>query len=102
MTYSHIIDVPAPIEFYDVSHAAIREIAGPDGVDGLLVHVGRATDAGFEIVEVWEGHGHDSGRCRHGGTTSSGVRTSWSEHRWQGRSLRLKLAEVTVSVKPGL
>jgi len=35
MTYSHIIDVPAPIEFYDVSHAAIREIAGPDGVDGL-------------------------------------------------------------------
>ena len=58
MTYSHIIDVPAPIEFYDVSHAAIREIAGPDGVDGLLVHVGRATDAGFEIVEVWQSKEH--------------------------------------------
>ena len=27
-------------------------------VDGLLVHLARATDAGFQVVEVWESREH--------------------------------------------
>jgi hypothetical protein len=39
----------------DVRRDACRddEAAGPS-VDGLLVHIGRATTDGFQIVEVWE------------------------------------------------
>lgn len=53
MTYNIIFDVPAPIEFYDAAHAALREVVGNDDV-GLIAHIGRATDAGFEVVEIWE------------------------------------------------
>ena len=52
MTYNVIFDVPAPIEMYDATHAAVREAVGNTDV-GLVVHIARATDAGFEIVEVW-------------------------------------------------
>lgn len=53
MTYNIILDVPAPIELYDASHAAVRDVVGGDDV-GLVVHVARATDAGFEILEIWQ------------------------------------------------
>jgi hypothetical protein len=47
------MSVPAPIEFYDALHAEIgRRSSG--GVDGLLLHVGRATGDGFQVLEVWE------------------------------------------------
>ena len=49
MTYNVIFDVPAPIEMYDATHAAVRETLGNTDV-GLVLHVARATDAGFEIV----------------------------------------------------
>ena len=52
MTYNVIFDVPAPIEMYDATHAAVREAVGNTDV-GLVLHIARATDAGFEIVEVW-------------------------------------------------
>jgi hypothetical protein len=53
MTYGFVMDVPAPIEFYDALHAEIgRRTAG--AVDGLLLHVGRQTSGGFQITEVWE------------------------------------------------
>jgi len=57
MTYSFIVDVPAPIEMYDATHAAVAAAAGT-AVDGLLVHVGRATDTGFQVLEVWESKQH--------------------------------------------
>ena len=44
---------PAPVEMYDGMHAEMMRRAGPS-VDGLLVHIGRATTDGFQIVEVWE------------------------------------------------
>ncbi len=44
---------PAPVEMYDRMHAEMMRRAGPS-VDGLLVHIGRATTDGFQIVEVWE------------------------------------------------
>ena len=53
MAHGYVMDVPAPIEMYDALHAEIgRRSAG--GVDGLLLHVGRATPTGFQIIEVWE------------------------------------------------
>lgn len=57
MTYSFIVDVPAPIEMYDATHAAVAAAAGT-AVDGLLVHIGRATDTGFQVLEIWESHQH--------------------------------------------
>jgi len=53
MAYAFVLDVPAPIEFYDALHAEIgrRTVGDPDG---LLVHVGRETRGGFQITEIWE------------------------------------------------
>jgi hypothetical protein len=53
MTYGLVMDIPAPIEFYDTLHAEVDRRT-PGGVDGLLVHVGRATPDGFQVFEVWE------------------------------------------------
>ena len=53
MTHGIVMDVPAPIEFYDALHAEVaRRSTG--GVDGLLLHVGRPTTGGFQLLEVWE------------------------------------------------
>ena len=52
MTYGFVMDVPAPIEFYDALHAAVLHRVGD--VDGLLVHVARQTPGGFQVTEVWE------------------------------------------------
>jgi hypothetical protein len=53
MTWAVTIDVPAPVEFYDAVHTALLERAG-SSVDGLLVHLARATADGFQVIEVWE------------------------------------------------
>lgn len=53
MTYGFVMDVPAPIQFYDALHAELGRRTS-DGVDGLLLHVARQTRGGFQIVEVWE------------------------------------------------
>jgi hypothetical protein len=55
--YGVITTVPAPVETYDRMHAELIKRAGPS-VDGLLVHVGRATTDGFQIVQVWESKEH--------------------------------------------
>jgi hypothetical protein len=51
--YSISYEIPAPIEFYDVLHAAITAETDESG-EGLLVHIGRTTERGFQIIEVWE------------------------------------------------
>jgi hypothetical protein len=53
MTFGVIVDVPAPAEMYDAMHAVLLERAG-GSVQGLLVHLARETDNGFQIIEVWE------------------------------------------------
>ncbi|TFV67462.1 UNVERIFIED_ORG: hypothetical protein E4P37_02355 [Bacillus sp. AZ43] len=53
MAYGFVMDVPAPIHFYDALHAELARRTSGD-VEGLLVHVARQTDAGFQILEVWE------------------------------------------------
>jgi hypothetical protein len=51
--YGVITTVPAPVETFDRMHAELIKRAGPS-VHGLLVHIGRATTDGFQIVQVWE------------------------------------------------
>ena len=53
MTHGIVMDVPAPMDFYDALHAEVaRRSTG--GVDGLLLHVGRPTPGGFQVLEIWE------------------------------------------------
>jgi hypothetical protein len=53
MPYSYIVDFPVPIEVYDAMHA---EILGQQeaSAEGLILHIGRETQAGFQILEIWE------------------------------------------------
>ena len=51
--YGVITTVPAPVEMYDALHAGMLSRVGTS-IDGLLVHVGRATIDGFQVLEVWE------------------------------------------------
>ncbi|MGY1707006.1 hypothetical protein ACI79C_20760 [Geodermatophilus sp. SYSU D00697] len=53
MPWGVVMDVPAPVEVYDAVHAEVMRRSG-GAVDGLLVHLGRATPTGFQVVEVWE------------------------------------------------
>jgi hypothetical protein len=51
--YGIVTTIPAPVEMYDGMHAEmLKRIGGT--VDGLLVHIGRATTDGFQVLEVWE------------------------------------------------
>ncbi|HET9649860.1 MAG TPA: hypothetical protein VFP34_16725 [Microlunatus sp.] len=52
MAYGIITRVPAPVAMYDAIHTALLARTGTD-VDGLLLHVGRAIEDGFEVIEVW-------------------------------------------------
>jgi hypothetical protein len=55
MTYGTIVRVAAPIQVYEATHAEVMKTAdGPLDVAGFILHTARATDDGFEIVEVWE------------------------------------------------
>ena len=53
MTHGIVMDVPAPIEFYDAVHAEVGRRSG-GRADGLLLHIGRPTPGGFQLIEVWE------------------------------------------------
>ncbi len=61
--YGVITTVPAPVEMYDGMHAEMLKMQRRTGtsVEGLLVHVGRATTDGFEVFEVWESKEHYDG-----------------------------------------
>jgi hypothetical protein len=54
--YGVINTVAAPVEMYDTLHAEILRRVG--FIDGLLVHIGRATTDGFQVLEVWESKEH--------------------------------------------
>jgi hypothetical protein len=55
--YGVITTVPAPVEVYEGMHAEMVKRVGTS-VDGLLVHVGRATSDGFQTLDVWESKEH--------------------------------------------
>ncbi|GAA0959744.1 hypothetical protein [Virgisporangium aurantiacum] len=53
MTYfAHVVDVPAPAGVYDATHTELLRRTGGH-VDGLIVHLCRATEEGFQVLEVW-------------------------------------------------
>jgi hypothetical protein len=54
MTYGAVVKVPAPIQAYEASHAEVEKAIGGEVPDGMIFHVARATDEGFEVFEVWE------------------------------------------------
>jgi hypothetical protein len=54
MSYGVIVKVTAPIQAYQASHAEVDKATGGKVPDGMLIHVARATEGGFEILEVWE------------------------------------------------
>ena len=54
MPYGVIIRIKAPIEAYDAAHAEVMRAADARQVPGFVLHIGRARDDGFEIIEVWE------------------------------------------------
>lgn len=53
MTYGVVVSVPAPFASYEATHAEVMATVGDTPVPGLLVHFGRPTADGFQIVEVW-------------------------------------------------
>lgn len=53
MTYGVIVTVPAPVDTYDALHLALLCQTGGN-IEGLLVHIARATPEGFQVIEVWE------------------------------------------------
>jgi hypothetical protein len=53
MTYGIILTVPAAVDTYDaLHHELLRQTDG--NIEGLLVHVARVTQEGFQVIEVWE------------------------------------------------
>lgn len=57
MPYGVVTSLSAPIEVYDQIHTqAIGKAAL--AIEGLMLHIGRPTSAGCEVIEVWESRAH--------------------------------------------
>jgi hypothetical protein len=54
MPYGVILRVGAPREAYAALHRQIGELLGDTVPEGAILHIARATDEGFEVIEVWE------------------------------------------------
>jgi hypothetical protein len=53
VVHAVVLDVPAPVEMYDAIHAELLR-HDVTSIDGLILHLGRSTAEGFQVVEVWE------------------------------------------------
>src|SRR4051794_22062244 len=53
MVHAVILDVPAPVEVYDAVHAQLLQ-HDVTSIEGLILHLGRSTPEGFQVIEVWE------------------------------------------------
>ncbi|GAA2722489.1 hypothetical protein [Cellulomonas aerilata] len=52
MVYGIVTNVAAPPAMYDALHAEVVRRGG-DTAGALILHLGRATATGFQVVEVW-------------------------------------------------
>jgi hypothetical protein len=52
MVYGIVTSVAAPAEMYDKLHAEVVR-RGPSTAGALLMHLGRTSPDGFQVVEVW-------------------------------------------------
>ena len=57
MPYGVVTTMSAPIEVYDRIHAQVIGHT-PTAIDGLLLHIGRPSPIGFDVVEVWDSQEH--------------------------------------------
>ena len=57
MPYGVVTTLSAPLEVYDQIHSQVMSQT-PIAIDGLLLHIGRPSPTGFEVVEVWESRDH--------------------------------------------
>ena len=53
MTYGVIVTVAAPVDTYDALHQELLRRTGGT-VEGLVVHIARVTQEGYQVIEVWE------------------------------------------------
>jgi len=49
VTYAFVFDLPGPLELYQAAHTEFNKYPSDD----LLVHIGRPTGDGVQVVEVW-------------------------------------------------
>jgi hypothetical protein len=54
MTYGMIIRAQAPVQSYEAAHGEVLAALDGGQAEGLLCHIGREVDGGFEVIEVWE------------------------------------------------
>lgn len=54
MSYGMTVRVQAPVEVYETAHGAVLDALAGGAAEGLLCHIGRKVDGGFEVIEVWE------------------------------------------------
>jgi hypothetical protein len=54
MTYGMIVRAQAPVESYEAAHREVLAALDGGKAEGLLCHIGRPVDGGFEVIEVWE------------------------------------------------
>jgi hypothetical protein len=52
VTYGVVLEVGAPVEMYDALHREVVASTHAE-VEGLLLHIGRSTSEGFQVIEVW-------------------------------------------------
>ncbi len=57
MPYGVVTSLSAPIEVYDQIHTQVIGKAAL-AIEGLLLHIGRPSPAGFEVTEVWKSRTH--------------------------------------------
>ncbi len=54
MSYGMIVRVQAPVEIYHSAHGEVLAALAGGKAEGMLCHIGRPVEGGFEVIEVWE------------------------------------------------
>jgi hypothetical protein len=53
MTYGIITTITGDSSMYDMLHGELLQRTGGQ-IAGLLLHIGRTAEQGFQVIEVWE------------------------------------------------
>lgn len=53
MMYGIITTITGDTSMYDTLHGELLQRTGGE-ITGLLLHIGRTTEQGFQVIEVWE------------------------------------------------
>ena len=69
MTYAVVFDVPGSLELYQAAHTEFNKYP----TDDLLVHIGRPTGDGVQVVEVWTSEEAFHGWMGTGGVAALGA-----------------------------